>query len=88
VAYSDPETKVRAEDWQKVNDEEGIGPNGVFSKQDRRQLWGSYGDWDLDKVWNLYYEDRATYDKLRQVRKAADPYGVFTPNPFCVKRAD
>ncbi|KAI0396311.1 hypothetical protein F5Y17DRAFT_465189 [Xylariaceae sp. FL0594] len=86
--FHDPETKVRAQDWQKVNDEEGVGPNGKFSKQDRRLLWGSYGDWDLDKAWALYYDDRATYDRLRRARKAADPHGVFTPNPFCVKRAD
>ncbi|KAI1774423.1 FAD-binding domain-containing protein [Hypoxylon cercidicola] len=82
------DTKARAEDWQKVNDEEAIGPNGVFSKEDRRVLWGSYGDWNLDAVWNCYYEDRAKYEKLQQIRKVADPYGIFTPNPFCVKRAD
>ncbi|RWA07067.1 hypothetical protein EKO27_g8033 [Xylaria grammica] len=86
--FHNPEEKTRAEDWQKVNDEEAIGPNGIFSKQDRRVLWGSYGNWDLDAVWNCYYEDQAKYDKLRQIRKAADPYGIFTPNPFCVKRAD
>ncbi|KAI1367944.1 hypothetical protein F5Y08DRAFT_336216 [Xylaria arbuscula] len=86
--FHNPETKTRAEDWQKVNDEEAIGPNGVFSKQDRRFLWGSYGDWNLDALWNTYHEDQAKYDKLRRIRKAADPYGIFTPNPFCVKRAD
>lgn len=30
-----PETKDRAEDWQKVNDAEAIGPRGIFSKEDR-----------------------------------------------------
>ncbi|KAI1267106.1 hypothetical protein F5Y18DRAFT_424945 [Xylariaceae sp. FL1019] len=85
--FHDPETKVRAEDWQKVNDEEAIGPNGVFSKKDRRVLWGSYGDWNLDKVWDCYYDNRAKYERLQNIRKAADPYGTFTPNPFCVKRA-
>ncbi|KAK7757916.1 hypothetical protein SLS62_000294 [Diatrype stigma] len=85
--FHTPETKARAEDWQKVNDQEAIGPRGVFSREDRRMLWGSYGNWDLDAVWNLYYEDRAKYEKLQQIRKRVDPYGIFTPNPFCVKRA-
>ncbi|KAL7624926.1 hypothetical protein AAE478_004140 [Parahypoxylon ruwenzoriense] len=82
------EAKALAEDWQKVNDEGAIGPNGIFSKEDRRALWGSYGDWDLDANWNLYYEDRAKYEKLQRIRRAADPHGIFTPNPFSVKRAD
>ncbi|KAI0150348.1 FAD-binding domain-containing protein [Xylariaceae sp. FL1272] len=85
--FHDAETKVRAEDWQKVNDEEAIGPNGIFSKKDRRVLWGSYGDWNLDEVWDCYYDDRAKYERLQNIRKVADPYGTFTPNPFCVKRA-
>lgn len=81
-----PPAKARAEDWQNVNDLEGIGPNGKFSKQDRRVLWGSYGSYDLDEVWNCYYEDQAKYERLQKARKAADPDGIFTPNPFCVKR--
>ena len=84
--FHNEDTKGRAEDWQKVNDQESIGPNGSFSKEDRRVLWGSYGNWDLDAVWNVYYEDREKYENLQRIRKKADPYGVFTPNPFCVKR--
>jgi hypothetical protein len=78
--------KDRADDWQKVNDLEGIGPHGIFSKQDRRVLWGSYGSFDLDASWSYYYEDRVKYERLRKARQAADPDGIFTPNPFCVKR--
>ncbi len=84
--FHESESTVRAEDWEKVNDEEGIGPNGIFSKQDRRVLWGSYGSFDLDASWNHYYEDRAKYERLQKVRQVADPDGIFTPNPFCVKR--
>ena len=80
------EEKQRAEDWAKVNDEEGIGPNGIFSKQDRRVLWGSWGEFDLDKVWNCYFEDREKYEKLGRIRQKADPDGIFTPNTFAVKR--
>lgn len=84
--FHEPATAVRAEDWEKVNDEEGIGPNGIFSKQDRRVLWGSYGSFDLDSVWNRYYEDREKYERLQRTRQTADPDGIFTPNTFCVKR--
>jgi hypothetical protein len=81
-----PGQKTTAEDWHKINDEEGIGPNGKFSKQDRRVLWGSYGSYDLDASWSYYYDDRAKYDRLRKARSAADPDGVLTPNTFCVAR--
>jgi hypothetical protein len=81
-----PGAKEVAQEWHKINDAEGIGPNGIFSKQDRRVLWGSYGEFDLDKVWRCYYEDQAKYDRLRKARRAADPDGIFTPNAFCVKR--
>ena len=81
-----PGSKKTAENWHKINDEEGIGPNGKFSKEDRRVLWGSYGDFDLDASWKYYYEDQAKYDRLRKVRRAADPDGVLTPNTFSVAR--
>jgi hypothetical protein len=80
--------KQRADDWQKVNDEEGVGPNGIFSKQDRRLLWGSYGSFDLNESWKFYYENEEKYERLQEVRKRVDPDGVFTPNTFSVKRAD
>lgn len=86
--FHEPDTKSLAEDWQKVNDDEAIGPQGIFSKQDKRWLWGSYGEWDLDSVWNCYYEDKEKYERLQRIRKRADPDGIFTPNPFSVKRAE
>jgi FAD binding domain len=84
--YEGAEAKKTAEEWHRVNDEEGIGPHGKFSKQDRRVLWGSYGSLDLDQSWSYYYEDRVKYDRLRKVRAEADPDGVFTPNAFAVAR--
>jgi FAD binding domain len=81
-----PGAKETAEEWHRINDSEGIGPQGKFSKQDRRVLWGSYGSIDLDASWSYYYEDRAKYERLRKARRAADPDGLFTPNPFCVAR--
>ncbi|KAJ7207933.1 hypothetical protein GGX14DRAFT_634461 [Mycena pura] len=85
--FHKPEKKAEAEAWEATNDAEGLGPNGIFSKQDRRVLWGSYGSFDLDSVWNTYYDDRAKYERLMEARRVADPDGIFTPNTFCVKRA-
>ena len=79
--------KETATQWQAENDNMMTGPQSSFSKQDKRVLWGSYGDWDLHKNWQFYYEDEAKYEKLQKVRAAADPDGTFTPNPFAVKRA-
>lgn len=84
--FHDDDHKILAEDWERGNDEEGLGPKGKFSKQDRRLLWGSYGEYNLDEVWNCYFEDREKYERLRKTRQRVDPDGTFTPNTFCVKR--
>jgi hypothetical protein len=79
--------KRTADAWQAENDKLFIGPESCFSKQDKRVLWGSYGDFDLHKVRSTYYEDEAKYQHLQQVRTKADPDGTFTPNSFSVRRA-
>ncbi|KAI9682798.1 MAG: hypothetical protein M1822_006288 [Bathelium mastoideum] len=79
------EGKVLALGWQAENDELMCGENSPFSKQDKRVLWASYGDWDMDKSWPFYYEDRAKYERIGRQRYLADPQGTFTPNPFNVK---
>ena len=82
--YDGEDAKQTAKQWHKENEEEGIGPNGIFSKQDRRVLWGSFGEFDLHLVWDKYFETKEKYDSLRAARKKADPDGVLTPNTFCV----
>ncbi len=82
-----PGGKENAEEWHALNDAEGVGPDGKFSTQDRRLLWGSFGNYDLDASWSYYYEDREKYERLQKARKLADPDGVFTPNTFCVSAA-
>lgn len=76
-----------AEDWQHENDEQGIGDTGKFCKEDRRLLWGSFGEYDLDKAHKYYYESEEMYQRVQAARKELDPNGTFTPNPFCVKAA-
>ncbi|KAK6209903.1 fad binding domain-containing protein [Colletotrichum tabaci] len=85
----DEESRQYAQDWQNKNDTVMIGPRSPFSKQDRRVLWGSYGDWNLgdESVWKTYYEDQEKYSRLGKVRARADPNGTFTANPFAVTAA-
>lgn len=79
------EGKKIAGQWQAGNDKTMNGPNGCYSKQDKRVLWGSYGDWNLDNTWQFYYEDKNKYENIGKQRAIADPEGTFTPNVFSVK---
>lgn len=77
--------RALAKGWQDVNDKLMCGENSPFSKQDKRVLWASYGDWDMDKSWPFYYEDQAKYERIGKQRYLADPQRTFTPNPFNVR---
>jgi hypothetical protein len=79
--------KDYAAKWQSENDAVMIGPKSPFSKTDRRVLWGSWGDWDMQKKenWSAYYEDEAKYRRLGRARGKADPEDTFTANPFAVE---
>ena len=87
--FHDPGAKYKeyAVNWQKANDTLMIGPSSPFSKQDRRVLWGSWGDWDMRKpeIWRAYYEDADKYQRLGRARAKADPNNTFTPNVFSVE---
>lgn len=69
--------------WQDVNDAEGIGQNGKVSKVDHRWFCFSHGSIDMSQV-HQYYYSQADYDRCLKVKKAVDPHGVFSPNPFVV----
>jgi len=84
--YKGEEALKTATKWHNRNEAEGIGAKGIFSKEDRRVLWGSFGEFDLDSVWHTYFESKEKYERLRAARRKADPDGVLTPNTFCVKR--
>ena len=85
-----PLAQKTAEEWQSTNDSQGIGPNGKFSKEDRRVLWGSYSrvgkseDFNMGCSWPYYHDNKEQYDRLCEIKKEVDPEGVFTPNDFCV----
>lgn len=38
----------------------------------------------LDDMWELYFDDKAVYDRLLTIKQQLDPDHVFTPNLFCV----
>lgn len=81
--------KSLAQQWQADNDRLMKGPTSSFSKQDKRLLWASYGDWVMDDVWQYYYDDQDKYERIGLQRAEADPIGTFTANPFnvaCVKK--
>jgi ABC-type transport system substrate-binding protein len=82
VFYQD--TKEAAELWQAENDK---GAVTHFSQDDRRVLWGSYGDRNMKNIWQFYY-DPDTYKKLQKIRQTCDPEGTFTVNPFCVEASE
>ena len=73
--------------YQAENDKLFIGEKSSFSKQDKRVLWGSWGDWDLHKTRLSYYDSEDKYKILQKARAKADPDGTFTPNPFAVRAA-
>jgi len=54
--------------------------------QERRLLWGSFGDTDITKetVRNYYYDDAAVYARLQQLKKRVDPDDLFH-TPLTVK---
>lgn len=73
--------KANAEKWVAEINKLCVGPDNCFSKQDKRVLWGSYGDWDLHRTRHTYYENERKYEHLQKVRAKADPHGTFSPNP-------
>jgi hypothetical protein len=82
------DAKNFADDWAAKNDALMAGPGSSYSRQDKRVLWGSWGDWNMadEAVWKTYYEDKAKYENLGKIRAKADPNGTFTANPFAVSR--
>ena len=75
--------KKTAEEWVEKNDEEGVGKNGKYSKEDRRLLWGSR-DTDLPAARAHYYDSEEKYQTLVQTKKKVDPGLIFTANKFAV----
>lgn len=65
------------EEWQKVNDTLMIGEKSAYSKQDKRVLLASDGDWDMDESWPFYFEDRVKYERIGKQQYLTDPKRNF-----------
>ena len=81
--FADRDPKQEAALWSTQCQDEAIGANGFFSKDDRRLIWAPHGVLNLDLEHGAYY-DEATYQRLLKKKRAVDPEDVFTPNLFCV----
>ena len=54
-------------------------------------LWGSFAKHDdkdggacMDTVWEKYFDSKAKYEKLIEIKRRVDPDYVFTANSFGV----
>ena len=62
--------------------------NGLFSpnKEDIRFTWGTFGDTNIEHVWQYYYDDEGKYNKLREIKGKVDPTNLFQ-NRFTIPPA-
>jgi len=83
IFYKDPILSPAVDKFFEELDQEVNGTKGVFSTEDRRVLWGSYGNKNMKEVYK-YYHDEQTYKDLCTLKAKVDPKGVFSPNLFGV----
>ncbi|MBL4689721.1 MAG: FAD-binding oxidoreductase [Nannocystaceae bacterium] len=76
----------KAEQWQKDNDEAFIGKE-AFADADMRLFAFTFGDRVLDEVWQHYYDSEEKYQRVRRIKAAVDPDGIFSPDSFSVSPA-
>jgi len=87
--YAEKNNKELASEFGQQVDAQ-VGPDGVFSEKERRYLAFSFTKpsdppaHNLELLWDKYYDSREKYDKLVDIKRRADPTGIFTPNKFCV----
>jgi hypothetical protein len=84
VSPFDPDARKTAEDWQKENDEKFIKQKG-FADKDMRMFAYTFGDRELEKVWQYYYDSEEKYNRLRKIKGRLDPDGLFSAGPFSLK---
>lgn len=79
-----PHAQEKAEQWQDKNDELLIEENG-FADADMRMFAYTFGNRMLDDVWTYYYDSREKYDRLRRIKGALDPNGLFSADQFSLR---
>jgi hypothetical protein len=76
--------RQKAERWQKENDEVFIGQK-AFADADMRMFAYTFGDRVLEKVWRCFYDSEEKYERLRRIKGALDPNGLFSADQFSLK---
>lgn len=79
-----PNAREKAEQWQSENDEAFIGREG-FADTDMRMFAYTFGNRMLDDVWPYYYDSQEKYERLRRIKGALDPTGLFSADEFSLK---
>jgi FAD/FMN-containing dehydrogenase len=74
----------RAVEWLAEAMARSIGPDGLFSKEERRVMWAPFGSLDLDAQHAVYFDTEEKYERLRRIKARFDPNHVLTANPFAV----
>lgn len=73
-----------AQKWQSENDEALIGQK-AFADADMRLFAFTFGERELKKVWCHYYDSEEKYHRLRRIKAAVDPHGLFITDEFSLK---
>ncbi|MEM1201831.1 MAG: FAD-binding protein [Acidobacteriota bacterium] len=74
----------KAQAWQRENDEVFIGQQ-TYANADMRMFAYTFGERDLDTVWQHYYDHEEKYRRLRRIKAALDPDGLWIADAFSVK---
>ncbi len=71
----------KAEQWQSENDNVFIGQK-AFADADMRMFAYTFGDRELEEVWPFLYDSEEKYHRLRRIKGALDPDGLFSADQF------
>ncbi len=52
--------------------------NSVPEKDTVKMIWGSFGNTNINEVWQEYYDNRAVYGRLQDIKQKVDPDNVFS----------
>ena len=83
-SFFHPNARARAEQWQSDNDVAFIQNQG-FADQDMRMFAYTFGDRDLENVWQYYYDSPQKYERLKKIKGKLDPTGLFSADQFSLK---
>ena len=76
--------RKKAERWQSQNDNVFIEEK-AYADADMRMFAYTFGDRVLEEVWPYYYDSKEKYDRLREIKGALDPNGLFSADQFSLK---